>query len=67
MSLSSHIKLKRYSETTECSFAHGLSSTYNLAKQILITLKSLRSFSVLHAVNYFTRSDGINQPRSENH
>lgn len=45
--LSSHIKNKRYSETTECSFAHGLSSTYNLAKQIVITLKSLRSFSVL--------------------
>jgi hypothetical protein len=36
---------------------------YNLAKQIVMTDKSLRSFLVFVsvAVNYFTRSGGINQ------
>jgi hypothetical protein len=48
-------------ETKECSFVYGLVQTYNLAKQIVITDKSLCSFLVFVsvAVKHLTRSDGI--------
>jgi hypothetical protein len=53
-------------ETKEYSLAYGLLWTYNLAKQIVTTDKSLRSFSASASVGieYFTRSHGINQLRS---
>jgi hypothetical protein len=58
----SHVTCKRCTETKECSFHHGLLKKYNLAKQMVMTDKSLRSFSVFVsvAVKHFTGSDGIN-------
>ena len=43
--------------------AYGLPYTYDLAKQIVMTDKSLRSFSAFVSVarEHFTRSDGINE------
>jgi len=43
--------------------AHGVLWTYNLAKKIVMTDRSLRSVSVFvsDAAKHFTRSDGINK------
>jgi hypothetical protein len=50
-------------ETKEFSFAPGLLETCSLAKQIVMTQKLLRSFSlfVSVAVKYFSKSDGIDE------
>jgi hypothetical protein len=52
---------KRCTETKECSFAFGLLQTYNLAKQIVMTDKSLFCLCFCLAVKLLTRSEGINQ------
>lgn len=61
------IHKKGYIQTKECSFAHRLLQTYNLAKQVAITCLLSRSFSVSVrvAVKHSTRSDGISQLRSK--
>ena len=45
--LSSHATYKGCIETKECSFADGLDLTYSLAKDVVLALQSLCSFSVL--------------------
>jgi len=48
---------------TNVRFARGLLQTYSLAKHIIMTDKSLRSFSVFVrvSVKHFTGSDGVNR------
>ena len=56
------VAYKRRIETKECSFAHDLLQTYSLAKQFVMTCKSLRCSQFLSvAVKHLTRLDGINR------
>jgi hypothetical protein len=59
--LSSYLIYKSCFETKDCPFAHGLLYTYSLAKRIVMTDKSLCSFSisVRFGVKHSTSSDVI--------